>query len=109
MPGTLGEADAVQKLSRPAAGLSIDAAQLRRKQNVFLSGESWHQLIGLKHEADLPAAHSRQSVFSQMGYVGSIEDDAARCDRVQPRHQAQERAFAAAGGAHDGKKLAARN
>jgi hypothetical protein len=38
MVRTLREADTLQKFGRPAARLSVDAAKLRGKQDVFFRG-----------------------------------------------------------------------
>ena len=81
------------------------AVQLMRQQNVFERGESRYQLKGLEDEAQLSAAHLGQLVFRQAADLGAIDQDFALRRRIQARQEPQQRAFAAAGSAHDGHEL----
>ena len=66
-------------------------------------------MIGLKHKTDLAPAHQRQLVFLEPGNLLAVQENLAGGRRIEACQQAQQRALSAAGRAHHGGKLPARN
>ena len=79
------------------------------KQNIFKSGESLDELIGLEDKADLAPAHSGQLRFRQIVDGHAVEPDLAFAGRIEAGEQTQQRALPASARAHDGHKLPGRN
>jgi len=100
----LAKAHAVEQspgLRQPAA---FDV-QLMREQDVFECGERLDQLVRLEDEADLASTHGSQLRLGQVVDGHAVEPDLAGARRVESGQQAQQGAFAAAAGAHNGHKL----
>ena len=87
----------------------IAPRQFHRQQHVLFGGEGRDQVIGLEHEADFAPAQQRHLVLARGGDVLAVEDHLPAGGRVEPREQAEQRAFSAARRPHDGGKLALRD
>lgn len=104
------EADAGEEIASAAATGSVrGAGEFHREKNVLLGGERRNEVVALEDEADLAPAHESHPVFGEAGDIFAIEDDCARGGRIEAGEQTEEGALAAAGGAHDGRELTARN
>ena len=104
-----GEADAVEEFAGAGAAAGIAAGEFHGEEHVFFGGEGGEEMVGLEDEADFAAAELGHGVFAEVRDVFAIEDDLTGGGRVESGEEAEEGAFAAAGGAHDGGKLAAGN
>lgn len=100
------QADADQKFARAGNAAGFLAGEFGGQQHIFFRRQGWDELVGLKDESQLHAAHLGHLVFGEVGDVDAVEDDAASSGRVQPRQKTQKRTLSAAGSAHDGNKLA---
>jgi hypothetical protein len=80
--------------------------QFKGQQHILKRGERGNELIGLKDEAQLLAAHGGERFFFQIVNRRAVEPDLAFAGRVEAGKQAEQRALAAAAGADDGHKLA---
>ncbi len=104
MFGAGAEADAVEKV-QGAFAVGTDAAEFSGQKNIFFRVERGDELVGLKDEADFCAAQAGEIVFFQVADFDAVEFDAAGSDGIEAGDQAEQGAFAAAGGAHDGDEL----
>jgi hypothetical protein len=107
---TIAQADAFKQRAgaRDPRG-DIPAGELVRQQDVFLSGQGREQLVTLENETNLPTSDKSQFVFAQPGDVDAVEDNGSRGGGIEAGEQSEQGAFAAAGGPHDGDKLAGRD
>ena len=86
--------------------IHLGPIQLHGQDNVLPYTEHRHQIVGLEHEADLPAAEDGQGLVLQGEDVSAVYGDGAGSGAVQPAQHVKQRGLAGAGGAHNGYKLA---
>ena len=108
MVRALSQADALEQISGAAAGVPFISAQLGGKEHILLRGQGGDKLIGLKNKAEFASPHAGEVVFAQVRNIRAVEKNAAGGYGIKPGQQAQQSTLAAAGSAHDRKKLAAR-
>ena len=109
MIAAVEQAHAIQQFAGARGAVRAVAHQFQRQQHVLFGSERGDQVIGLKNEADGAPAQHRQPVFLQARDLFAGQADAAGGGRVEPRQQAQQRAFSAARRSHDGDELALRH
>src|SRR4051812_40717411 len=110
MRASIDEPDTFQQIF--GSGLrcgDVIAKHFHRKHDVFKGSESGNKMIGLEYEAQLASAENGHLVFAEPSDIGAVNFNGAGSWPVQSGDQSQQRAFAAAGGSHDGDKLAVRN
>jgi hypothetical protein len=106
---SFGEADAIEEFAGALGGLAGGAAEFGGEQDVFFGGEGGDELVALENEPELAAAQAGEAVFRQADDLFAVEEDAAGGGVIESGEEAEEGAFAAAGGAHDGDELAGRD
>ena len=94
------------KLRRRAFMGVADAGQFQRHRDIFQRGHGRDQMKGLKHDADIAAAKSRQRVFAQVGEVLAGDLDGAGIGAFEAGEHHQQGRLAGARGADQADRLA---
>jgi hypothetical protein len=51
--------------------------------DVLVSGQAWHQIVELEHEADVPSAIGRKGAIIELSQVHVLEEQVAACCVVE--------------------------
>ncbi len=105
----VGEADVVEEGFGAGGGISGEAGEFGGEEDVFFGGEGGDELIRLEDEAEFAGAEEGERVFTEAGDFIAVELDGAAGGGIEAGEEAEEGAFAGAGGAHDGNELALGN
>ena len=107
MVAALGKAEALQQLVHLLlSGRAVAPLEHERQRQVLLRRECRDQVERLKNQADVPAAEEREVAVAHPFELSAVDDDAALVGHGQAGHEVEQRALAAAAGAHDGEELA---
>ena len=87
--------------TRPREAASEIAAQLERDRDVLERGQRRDELKALEHEAYLFSAELCPRIFGERAEVDAVDQDRAPRRGVESCEQAEQRRFAASGGADD--------
>ena len=75
------------------------------QRNIFGNCQRVQEIKVLKDKAEVFPAKPGQCLFLDFGYIGSIQIDVARTDRINRRNAVQQRCLAGAGRAHNADKF----
>src|SRR4051794_14533317 len=87
----------------------LGVGKLERQGDVLERRHGRHEMEGLEHDADAPAAKARERVLVEAAEIRAVDDDAARTGALEAGHQHQERRFPRARRPDEPDRLAARD
>jgi hypothetical protein len=102
----LGEADAIEELLGALFGVAGGAGEFGGEEDVLFGGEGGDELVALENEPQLAAAEPGEVILREADDLFAVEEDAAGGGIIEAGEEAEQGAFAAAGGSHDGDELA---
>ena len=86
-----------------------EGGELEGELDVFLGAEDGDQVEGLEDKADVIVAPAGEVAFAHVGRLFVQDEQTAVGWLVHARDEVEKRAFAGAGGTHQGDELAARD
>ena len=95
MMQTIAEAYGIQFLRRALRRIGF-AGEFERYRDIFQCGHGRDQMKRLEHDADLPAAETRQSVLVEGIERSAVDHHLSAVRTLQPRHHHQQGRFARA-------------
>src|SRR5580704_15843148 len=100
----IAEADAFKRLA--SFGFVRGAVEVLREHHILDGGEIRYEMKLLEDEADLFGAEAGEAAFIEAGDVGTVDDGAAGCGRIEAAKNVDQRGLAGAGRTHDGDPFA---